>query len=147
MRTGTLSATLLFGCLAAAQSQEAAAVPDLTGVWSGVARSIVRGSGYHHPGTEATADPPRLREVRFTYTVERQDGALLWGTTASPAYREPFAWAIARDNRTVYGADTDGQYRLTILAADRMELCYTHTALSPTRSIVAACFLIDRVAR
>jgi hypothetical protein len=145
VRTSALSAALLFGCLAAAQAQEA--VPDLTGVWSGVARSIVLGSGYHHPGTETTQDPPRLREVRFTYTVERQDGTLVWGTTSSPSYREPFAWALSRDNRTIYGADTDGQYRLTILAANRMELCYTHTALSPTKSIVASCFLIDRAAR
>jgi hypothetical protein len=145
MRTSALSAALLFGCLAAAHAQET--VPDLTGEWSGVARSVVLGSGYHHPGTETFEDAPRLREVRFTYTVERQDGALLWGTTSSPAYREPFAWAISRDNTTIYGADTDGQYRLTILAADQMELCYTHTALSPTKSIVASCFLIERVAR
>ena len=145
MRTSALSATLLFGCLAAAQAQQA--VPDLTGAWSGVARSIVRGSGWHHPGTETIEDPPRLREVRFTYTVERQDGALLWGTTSSPSYREPFAWALSRDNRTVYGADTDGHYRLTILSANQMELCYTHSALSPSKSIVASCFLLDRVAR
>ncbi len=145
MRISALPATLLFGCLAAAQAQEA--VPDLTGMWSGVARSIVLGSGYHHPGTETTEDPPRLREIRFTYSVERQDGALLRGTTSSPSYREPFAWAISRDNRTIYGADTDGQYRLTILAANQMELCYTHTALSPTKSIVASCFLIDRATR
>jgi hypothetical protein len=106
----------------------------------GVARSVVRGSGYHHPGTETTENTPRVREVRFTYTVEGQDGSLLWGTTSSPAHREPFAWAISRDNATIYGADTDGQYRLTVLAADQMELCYTHTALSPTKSIVASCF-------
>ena len=145
MRISALPATLLFGCLAAAQAQEA--VPDLTGMWSGVARSIVLGSGYHHPGTETTEDPPRLREIRFTYSVERQDGVLLRGTTSSPSHREPFAWAISRDNTTIYGADTDGHYRLTILAANQMELCYTHTALSPTKSIVASCFLIDRVAR
>jgi hypothetical protein len=144
MRNVALLAALL-GCLSPASAQET--VPDLTGEWSGVARSVVLGSGYHHPGTETAEDPPRLREVRFTYTVEGQEGALLWGTTSSPAYREPFAWAISRDNATVYGADTDGQYRLTILAADQMELCYTHTGLSPTKSIVASCFLIERVAR
>jgi hypothetical protein len=145
MRTRFLFAALLFGCLPAAQAQET--IPDLTGEWSGVARSVVLGSGYHHPGTETTENPPRLREVPFTYMVEGQDGALLWGTTSSPAYREPFAWAVSRDNTTIYGADTDGQYRLSILAADQMELCYTHTALSPSKSIVASCFLIERTSR
>jgi hypothetical protein len=120
------------------------AVPDLKGTWSGVARSVVVGSGYHHPGTETDKEPPRIREVRFTYTVRGQDDRLVWGTTSSPAYQEPFAWAISRDNRTIYGADTDGQYRLTVLAPDQMELCYTHAALSPTKSIVASCFAIER---
>ena len=120
------------------------AVPDLKGTWSGVARSVVVGSGYHHPGTETDKEPPHIREVRFTYTVRSQDDRLVWGTTSSPAYQEPFAWAISRDNRTIYGADTDGQYRLTVLAPDRMELCYTHAALSPTKSIVASCFAIER---
>ena len=44
----------------------------------------------------------------------------------------------------MFGADTDGQYRLTVLGPDRMELCYTHAALSPTKSIVASCFVIER---
>jgi hypothetical protein len=121
--------------------------PDLKGVWSGTARSVVLGSGYHHPGTETDKDPPRIREVRFTYTVRGQDGRLVWGTFASPSYEKPFAWAISRDNRTVLGADTDGQHRLMILATDQMELCYTHSALSPTKSTVASCFLIERTGR
>ena len=123
------------------------AVPDLKGAWSGVARSVVVGSGYHHPGSETEKEPPRIREVRFTYTVRGQDDRLVWGTTSSPSYEEPFAWAISHDNTTVFGADTDGQYRLTVLAPDRMELCYTHAALSPTKSIVASCFVIERTAR
>jgi hypothetical protein len=123
------------------------APPDLKGVWSGVARSVVLGSGFHHPGTETEKDPPRVREVRFTYTVRGQDDRLVWGTFSSPSYEEPFAWAISRDNRTVVGADTDGQHQLTILGPDRMEQCYTHSALSPTKSIVASCFLIERTAR
>ena len=137
-----LLATVL---LSPASAQDAP--PDLKGVWSGVARSVVVGSGYHHQGAETDKDPPRVREVRFTYTVRGQDDRLAWGTFASPSYEEPFASAIARDNRSVFGADTDGQHRLTILGPDRMELCYTHSALSPTKSIVASCFLIERTPR
>ena len=54
--------------------------PDLKGVWSGLARSVVMGSGYHHPGTETDKEPPRVREVRFTYNVRGQDDRLVWGT-------------------------------------------------------------------
>ena len=139
----SLSAALLTAVVSSS-SQAQDAVPDLKGTWSGVARSVVVGSGYHHPGTETDREPPRIREVRFTYTVRGQDDRLVWGTTSSPAFEEPFAWAISRDNRSVFGADTDGQYRLTVLGPDRMELCYTHAALSPTKSIVASCFVIER---
>jgi hypothetical protein len=142
MKFGVLLALPLLTGVSAAQAQDAP--PDLTGVWSGAARSVVLGSGYHHPGSETIDTPPRVREVRFTYTVERQDGRLLWGRTSSPAFEEPFAWAISRDNATVYGADTDGQYRLAIPSEDAMELCYTHDGLSPSKSIVASCFVIER---
>ena len=109
---------------------------------------MVLGSGYHHPGSETTdKDQPRVREVRFTYTVRGQDDRVVWGTFSSPSHEEPFAWAISRDNRSVLGADTDGEHRLTVLGPDRMEMCYTHSALSPTKSIVASCFVIERTAR
>ena len=145
MRTLPLPMILASILLSPAQAQDAP--PDLKGVWSGLARSVVLGSGYHHPGTEADKDPARVREVRFTYTVRDQNDRLAWGTFSSPSFEEPFAWAISRDGRSVYGADTDGRHRLTILGPDRMEMCYTHSALSPTKSIVASCFLIERAPR
>ena len=98
MKRHALFVLPFLACRSAANAQETS--PDLTGEWSGTARSIVLGSGYHHPGTETINNPPRIREVRFTYTVENQDGRLLWGRTSSPAFEEPFAWAISRDNAT-----------------------------------------------
>jgi len=68
-------------------------------------------------------------------------------SSSVPSSEEPFAWAISRDNRTVFGAGTDGQFRLTILGPNQMELCYTHSGLSPTKSIVASCFPVERTAR
>ena len=58
--------------------------------------------------------------------VEGQDGRLLWGTTSSANNdsREPFAWALSSDNKTIIGADTDGYYRITIMSPDRFEKCY-----------------------
>ena len=97
--------------------------------------------------TETDRDPPRIREVPFTFTVTGQDGRLAWGTISSPFFEEPFAWAISEDNQTILGADTDGSYRLTLLGPDRLENCYAHSALSPTKSIVAACFVLERAPR
>ena len=78
---------------------------------------------------------------------------LLWFLRAGHSFssvaatNEPFAWAISMDNKTIVGADTDGYYRMAVLAADRIEMCYNHAGLSPSGSIVATCYTMDRVKR
>jgi hypothetical protein len=125
------------------------AIPDLKGTWSGKGKSVVFGSNAYHPGTQATADPPRIRDIEATHTVEGQDGRLAWGhssTTVADA-KEPFAWVISSDNKSIIGSDMDGYFRITLVSADRMEKCYVHNGISPTRSIVATCYMMDRVKR
>lgn len=123
------------------------AVPDLKGTWTGKGKSVVFGSNAHHPGRPAIGGAPRVRDIEVTYVVDGQDGRLVWGraSTAVANQREPFAWAIASDNRTMIGADMDGYYRITIDSADRMEKCYAHNAARPSRSIVAGCHMVSRV--
>ena len=130
-----------------AQAQDA--VPDLKGTWSGKGKSVVFGSNAYHSGKAAISGPPRVRDIEVIYVVEGQDGRLVWGrvSTAAAKKSEPFAWAIASDNRTVIGADMDGYYRVTIDSADRIEKCYAHNAAQPSRSIVAGCHMLDRVKR
>jgi hypothetical protein len=41
----------------------------------------------------------------------------------------------------------DGYFRITLLGPDRMEKCYAHNGTSPSRSIVATCYTMDRVKR
>ncbi len=60
---------------------------------------------------------------------------------------EPFTWAIASDNKTIVGADVDGYFRITLVSPDRIEKCYTHNGSGPTQSIVAACYMMDRIKR
>jgi hypothetical protein len=64
-----------------------------------------------------------------------------------PNTQEPFAWAIASDNKTIVGADMDGYFRITLISPDSIEKCYTHNGTSPTRSIVATCHVMNRVRR
>ena len=123
------------------------AVPDLKGTWTGKGKSIVFGSHAHHPGKQTIASAPRVREIETTHVVEGQDGRLLWGRSSSTTAdtKEPFAWAIASDNKSIVGADMDGYFRITLLSPDRMERCYAHNAARPSRSIVATCQIMDRV--
>ena len=124
------------------------AIPDLKGTWTGKGKSIVFGANPHHPGAQSTMDPPRVRDIEATYVVEGQDGRLAWGhsTSSVAATNEPFGWALASDNKTIYGADIDGYFHITLVSPNRMEKCYTQNT-GVGRSIVATCHFMDRVRR
>ena len=140
-----LAATLaLIGATtAAAQAQT---VPDLKGTWTGTGKSVVFGTHPHHPGESGAADTPRLRDIEALHVVTGQEGRLAWGHSSSAVAdtREPFAWAISRDNRTIVGSDMDGYFRIALISANRMEKCYTHAGVSPSKSVVATCYVMDR---
>ena len=143
---GFLFALVLLGAFGAiARAQDA--IPDLKGTWSGKGKAIVFGNNLHHPGSQTVTDPPRVHEIDATYVVEGQDGRVAWGRSASAVAntQEPFAWAISGDNKTILGADMDGYFNITLIAPDRMEKCYTQNGTSPSRSIVAACYEMDRI--
>ena len=103
------------------------AIPDLKGTWTGKGKSIVFG-------------------IEAIHVVEGQDGRLVWGRSSSAAAntKEPFAWAIASDNKSIVGADMDGYFRITLLSPDRMEKCYAQNAARPSRSIFASCQIMER---
>ena len=147
MRCVVLVLVLLGAAAMTARAQDAP--PDLKGTWSGKGKSMVFGSHAHHPGTQTAADLPRVRDIEATHVVEGQDGRLAWGRSSSAVSdtKEPFAWAISSDNRSIVGADLDGYFRITLISPDRMEKCYVHNGTSPTRSIVATCYVMDRVKR
>ena len=133
------------GLLASAAAAAAQTIPDLKGTWSGQWRTVIYGSNPHHPGRETLARPPRVREIAFTFEIEGQDGRLVWGKHwSNPRLKEPFAAYVAPDGKTIVGSDADGSLSISISSADRMDGCYTHTALSPTRSIVASCGNMQR---
>jgi len=125
------------------------AIPDLKGTWTGKGKSIVFGSNAHHPGKQAVSGQPRVRDIEATHVVEGQDGRLVWGRSSSTVAdnKEPFAWTISSDNKSIIGADVDGYFRITLLSPDRMEKCYAQNAARPSRAIVATCQIMDRVKR
>lgn len=147
MRCFIFALALLGAAVTATYAQDA--IPDLKGTWSGKGKSIVFGSNLYHPGSQTIAEPPRIRDIETTHVVEGQDGRLVWGRSSSSVAdtKEPFAWTIASDNKTIIGADMDGYFRITLVSPDRMEKCYTQNAISPSKSIVATCHMMDRVKR
>lgn len=122
------------------------AIPDLKGTWIFKGKSVVFGTNSHHPAAAATEATPRIRDFDFTFVIAGQEGRLAWGYNFSTvsAVHEPVAWAIASDGKTIAGADSDGSYHLTVVSADRLELCYTQNGTSPSKSIVATCEMMDR---
>lgn len=144
--TYAILVAMVLGVAATAAAAQGA-VPDLKGTWTGKGKVVVFGNHAHHPGAQTPNDPPRIREIEATHVVEGQDGRLAWGRSSSAVadIKEPFAWAIMGDNRSIVGADVDGNFRINMLGPDRMEKCYTHNGIGPSKSVVATCYEMSRV--
>jgi hypothetical protein len=132
MRTLTCLATLAALVVSPALAQTN--FPDLRGTWKGQSESIVSGGGNdHHPG--AQQDPPRFSSASFTFTVDKQDGRRLSGTFASPRQTETVLGVISRTG-TIFIVDSEGVGYATLLAPDKLEMCYT---MAGAKGNVASC--------
>jgi hypothetical protein len=98
------------------------APPDLRGTWKGDSESIVLGSGNAHH-TATSASEPELRSVAFTLTVDKQDGRR-FSVTFSSARGSSKVIAVISRGGTIFLSDAEGFSNGTMLAPDRMELCY-----------------------
>jgi hypothetical protein len=114
-----IAAALLAPTAAVAQS----GIPDVRGTWKGDSESIVMGIGNPHHAAAAPAATPRLSNIAFTLTVDKQDGRRFSGTFSSSRGNDPVIAVISRTG-TIYMVDDDGFTTGTMLAPNRMELCY-----------------------
>ena len=114
-------------------------IPDLRGTWKGDSESIVMGSGNpHHAAPHSAA--PRLSTIAFTMTVDKQDGRRFSGVFSSARGNDTFIGVISRRG-TSFRVDDDGYSVGTVLAPNRIELCYM--MLSPATRI-ASCTELTR---
>ena len=111
--------------LFAAPSAAQTAIGDLRGTWKGDSESIVLGGNPHHAKTPA--NEPQLRSTAFTLVIDKQDGRRFSGTFSSARGKEKVVAVVSR-NGTIFLADDDGYTTGTILAPNRMELCYLRTS-------------------
>jgi hypothetical protein len=110
--------------LMAAPGVAETAIPDLRGTWKGESETIVMGGGNpHHPPAQSAE--PELRSVAFTLTVDKQNGRRFSGTYSSARANTPVIAVISR-NGTIHMVDERGYTAGTMLAPNRMELCYHH---------------------
>ncbi len=102
--------------------------PDVRGTWKGDSETIVLGSGnLHHTATAAQAEP-EFRSVPFTMVIDKQDGRRFSGTFSSPRSKEKVLAVISRTGTIYLVTDDEGYTAGTMLAPDRMELCYMHVS-------------------
>jgi hypothetical protein len=123
-----------FAVLAAIPAAAQTAIPDLRGTWKGESESIVLGGGNpHHTGTQT--NEPQLRSVPFTLTIDKQEGRRFSGTFSSPRSTEKVIAVVSRGG-VIFMADDEGYTNGTLLAPNRMELCYLHVS---SISRIASC--------
>jgi hypothetical protein len=108
-------------------------IPDLRGTWKGESETIIQGAG--NPHHAATPSGPRLNSIAFTLTIDRQDGRRVSGTFSSPRGTETVIAVISRSG-AIYMVDDDGYSIATMLAPNRMELCYM---MQSPASRIASC--------
>jgi hypothetical protein len=99
-------------------AEPAAAIPNLTGTWTGPMKGYDEGTGF--------SDYP---DLKITMMVTEQHGRIFAGdltfATNGTETKSGFAGAIGRDGRTLSITEEHGGYSTgEILAADEMELTY-----------------------
>jgi hypothetical protein len=124
---------VVLGLIAAVPAAAETAVPDLRGTWKGNSESVVSGGANPHHATQSAET--RFSTIAFTLTVDKQDGRRFSGTFVSARSNDQVVAVIGR-NGSIYMADDDGYTVGTLLAPNRIELCYMH---SSSGAKVASC--------
>jgi hypothetical protein len=99
------------------------AVSDMRGMWKGESETIILGTGNPHHAAATAGAEPRLNSVPFTLTVDKQDGRRFSGTFSSTRGNDKVIAVISHAG-PIYLVDDDGYSIGTMLAPNRLELCY-----------------------
>lgn len=112
----------MLAALATVPATAETAIPDLRGTWTGESESIIVGRGNPHHAGKQSAEP-RLSSIAFTMTIDKQDGRRFSGTFSSSRGNDKVIAVVSRSG-AIYMVDDDGYSFGTMLAPNRMELCY-----------------------
>ena len=115
-------------------------IPNLIGTWKGTAYAVHIGS---NPYRVAQGKGPNFPDngIEFTFVISEQHGNRFAGEMSGGKYSETIIGALQPDNKGGIMLDDDGEYAITLVAADTMDICYHHNF--PT-SRVASCWRLER---
>ena len=126
----------LVGTPVLAQTPAQGSIPDLRGTRKGESESVVFGAGAHpHHGSGQRESETRFTSQTFTMTIDKQDGRRFAGTFSSQRSTETVIGVVSRSG-TILMVDDDGYDAGTLLAPNRLEMCYLHLSAA---SRVASC--------
>jgi hypothetical protein len=123
------------GAPALAQTPAQGSIPDLRGTWKGESESVVFGAGNHpHHGSHQEG-VTRFTSQPFTMAIDKQDGRRFSGMFSSGRSTETIVGVISRSG-PIFMVDDDGYVAGTLLAPNRLEMCYLHLSAAAR---VASC--------
>ena len=126
----------LIGTPVLAQTPAQGSIPDLRGTWKGESESVVFGAGNHpHHGSGRPEGETRFTSQTFTMTIDKQDGRRFAGTFSSQRSTETVIGVVSRSG-TIFKVDDHGYDVVTLLAPNRLEMCYLHLSAA---SRIASC--------
>ena len=126
----------LIGTPVLAQTPAQGSIPDLRGTWKGESESVVFGAGNHpHHGSGPHESETRFTSQTFTMTIDKQDGRRFAGTVSSQRSTETVIGVVSRSG-TILMVDDDGYDIVTLVAPNRLEMCYLHLSAAAR---VASC--------
>ena len=131
----------VLAALTAVPASAETAIPDLRGTWTGESESIVLGGANPHHATGTPAPEPRFSGIAFTMTIDKQDGRRFSGKFTSARTSDTIIAVLSRSG-SIYMVDDDGYTVGTMLAPNRMELCYMH--LAPATRVVSCTEMTKR---
>ena len=119
-----------------AQTPAQGSIPDLRGTWKGESESVDFGAGAHpHHGSGQQEGATRFTSKSFTMTIDKQDGRRFAGTFSSERSTETVIGVVSCSG-SIFMVDDDGYDVGTLLAPNRLEMCYLHLSAA---SRVASC--------
>jgi hypothetical protein len=139
-----MAVIMLFASSGLAGGASAQTVVNMKGEWSTTGQAVVQNGGAHHPASDPgkQVGEYRLREVKFTYKIDGQDGERFWGSLTSPYRTERLMGAIAADGKHVYMVDQDGIIDGVFADNDTIDVCYRE--IKPASAVVS-CNVVKRV--
>jgi hypothetical protein len=135
-------ATLLSAMVAGLMATPALAqdVPNMLGTWKGSTHAVHIGANPYRVADGTGVQFPD-NAIEFTYTITEQRGQRFAGKSSGGKFSETIIGMLAPSNRSGVMLDDDGQYLLTLVDANTIDMCYSH--LYPTSKVVS-CWQIKR---